>query len=73
MLCWNIAKLSLVGRVVVGFHVAHLSVWLCSRSALPKVQRLNRNFLWESKDCSYVRAKVSWKVIAAPKDEGGLG
>ena len=44
-----------------------------SRSALSQVQRLIRNFLWGSKDGSYVRAKVSWKVITATKEEGGLG
>ena len=38
-----------------------------------KVQMLIRNFLWGSKDCSFFRAKVYWKVITAPKEEGGLG
>ena len=76
---WNTAKLSLAGRVVIANQVLLasmwyiLSAWLGSRSALSQVQRLIRNFLWGSKDCSDVRAKVSWKVITTPKDEGGLG
>ena len=37
-----------------------------------KVQMLIRNFLWGSKDCSFFRAKVYWKVITTPKEEGGL-
>ena len=55
-----IAKLSLVGRVVVVNQVLLasmwyiLSTWLCSRLALSQVQRLIRNSPWGSKDCSYV-------------------
>ena len=65
LLYWNTVKLSLVGRVVVANQVLlaskwyTLSTWLCSHHALSQIQRLIRNFLRGSKDCSYVRAKVS--------------
>ena len=77
LLYWNTAKFSLAGRVVVANQVLLasmwyiLSAWLSSHSAFSQVQRLMGNFIWGSKDCSYVRAKVSWKVITAPKDESG--
>ena len=79
LLYWNTPKLSLASRGLVANQVSLASTWyilsasLCSRFALSQVQRLIRNFLWGSNDCSYVRAKVSWKVITTPKDEGGLG
>ena len=43
-----------------------LSAWLYSRLVLSQVQRLIRDFLWGSTNCSYVRAKVCWKIVTTP-------
>ena len=67
------SKVVVVNQVLFAFMWCILSTWLWSRSVLSQVKRLIWNFLWGSKDCSFVKAKVFWKAIIAPMKEGGLG
>ena len=38
-----------------------------------KIEQIFSGFLWSGKDVNARRAKVGWKSLCLPKEEGGLG
>ena len=72
-------SLSFAGRVIVVnqvllstmWYVA--SCWIFVKSAIGKIQRLIRNFLWSGGDGSFARAKAAWSTQILPNAKGGLG
>lgn len=53
----------------------HISICCClSAWAVREIDRRHRAFLWAGADAvSSGRCKVSWPLVCAPKDHGGLG
>ena len=41
--------------------------------ACSKIEQIFGGFLWSSKDVNARKAKVGWKFLCLPKEEGGLG
>ena len=76
---WSTKSLSFAGRVIVVNQVLLstmwyvTSCWIFVKSAIGKIQRLIRNFLWSGGDGSFARAKVAWSTLILPKSKGGLG
>ncbi|KAL2251957.1 UNVERIFIED_CONTAM: putative ribonuclease H protein [Sesamum indicum] len=75
---WEGISLSYAGRVQITKSVlSTLSLYWASAFILPKkvikeIEKRLRNFLWKgTTSCGY--AKVAWKDVCRPADEGGLG
>ncbi|GJZ06511.1 RNA-directed DNA polymerase, eukaryota, reverse transcriptase zinc-binding domain protein [Tanacetum coccineum] len=42
-------------------------------SIVKEIDKVMKNFLWDSSGSGNGRAKIAWKVVCRPKDQGGLG
>ncbi|GKA14637.1 RNA-directed DNA polymerase, eukaryota, reverse transcriptase zinc-binding domain protein [Tanacetum coccineum] len=42
-------------------------------SIVKEINKVMKNFLWDSSGSGNGRAKIAWKVVCRPKDQGGLG
>nr|GEW19040.1 hypothetical protein [Tanacetum cinerariifolium] len=49
------------------------SVYLLPTTVINDLEKLFKKFLWNAGDSARGKAKVSWKVVCMPKDQGGLG
>lgn len=49
------------------------SVFILPKSIIKDIEKLIRGFLWCQGDLKQGKAKVSWKKVCLPKEEGGLG
>ncbi|XP_022024397.1 uncharacterized protein LOC110924709 [Helianthus annuus] len=67
-------RLQLIISVLSSLHIYWSSVFLLPNRVIISLEAKMRNFLW-SQDSSFQkgRAKVSWKSVCVPKNEGGLG
>lgn len=66
-------RLQLVISVLSSMHVFWSSVFILPISISKEIEKLLRGFLWCQGDLKHGKAKVSWKCICLPKEEGGLG
>lgn len=68
--CWLIAAHKLC-------HYQHDQLWLQAftlpSSCLKEIESLCSAFLWSGPELKSSKAKVSWKDICLPKNEGGMG
>ncbi|KAL2235698.1 UNVERIFIED_CONTAM: hypothetical protein Sindi_1302000 [Sesamum indicum] len=75
---WEGMAISYAGRVqIIKFVLMSLSLYLASAFILPKkvtneIEKRLRTFLWKGTTTTGY-AKVAWKDLCRPKDEGGLG
>ncbi|KAL2228513.1 UNVERIFIED_CONTAM: hypothetical protein Sindi_1831000 [Sesamum indicum] len=75
---WEGISLSYAGRVqIIKFVLSALSLYWASAFILPKkvineIEKRLRTFLWKGTTSSGY-AKVAWKDVCRPTDEGGLG
>nr|KAJ0211180.1 hypothetical protein LSAT_V11C400156810 [Lactuca sativa] len=66
-------RLQLISAVLASLPVYWASVVLLPKGIIKEVEKIMRNFLWNSgQNCKGV-AKVSWNKICKPKTYGGLG
>ncbi|GKD03414.1 hypothetical protein Tco_1178388 [Tanacetum coccineum] len=47
--------------------------YLLSKTVVKEIDKVMKSFLWDSRGNSNGRAKIAWKVVCRPKDQGGLG
>ncbi|GKB98576.1 hypothetical protein Tco_0984713 [Tanacetum coccineum] len=48
-------------------------VFLLLKTVINDINRIMKNFLWNQSDDSKGKAKVAWKAVCKPKNQGGLG
>lgn len=66
-------KIKLISSVIYGMVNFWSSVFVLPKHFYAKVDSLCSAFLWKNKAGSASGARVAWKDICKPKDEGGLG
>ncbi|GJZ31357.1 RNA-directed DNA polymerase, eukaryota, reverse transcriptase zinc-binding domain protein, partial [Tanacetum coccineum] len=66
-------RLQLIAIVLDSIHVYWALVFLLPTTIIIEINRLLKWFLWNQGDTSKGKAKVAWKDICRPKDQGGLG
>ena len=59
--------------VIASMHVYWASVFILPAHIILEIEQIMRSFLWNQSDTCRGKAKVSWKVVYLPKEEGGLG
>lgn len=76
---WTSRHLSYAGRLQLLKLVIHsitnfrLAAFRLPNSFLEEIERLCAAFLWSGPDLNPKKAKVAWKYVCQPKEEGGLG
>lgn len=76
---WRARYLFIAGRItLIQFALANLPIYFmtlfkCSSSVVNRIEKLQRNFLWQGKVSKKNYHLLNWKSICMPKEEGGLG
>ncbi|GJW79885.1 RNA-directed DNA polymerase, eukaryota, reverse transcriptase zinc-binding domain protein [Tanacetum coccineum] len=73
--CWRNKFLSYVERLqlIASMHVYWASVYILPSGVIRDIEKLLKRFLWNSGDSAQGKARVSWKTVCKPKENGGLG
>nr|GEV80701.1 RNA-directed DNA polymerase, eukaryota, reverse transcriptase zinc-binding domain protein [Tanacetum cinerariifolium] len=76
--CWRNKVLTYAGRiqliasVLSSMQIYWASVYMLPDATIKEVERLLQGFLWCQGPLTNAKAKVAWKVVCLPKDQGGL-
>ena len=76
---WTSRSLSFAGRLQLISSVLYsIQTYWCSMFIIPKftcykIEQIFSGFLWSGTDVNARRAKVGWKSLCLPKEEGGIG
>ncbi|GJT90597.1 RNA-directed DNA polymerase, eukaryota, reverse transcriptase zinc-binding domain protein, partial [Tanacetum coccineum] len=77
--CWKNNSLSYAGRtqllasVLASIQVYWASVFRFPKMVIKDMERLFKGFLWNKGELQRGKARVSWKEVCQPKQNGGLG
>ncbi|GKA90013.1 RNA-directed DNA polymerase, eukaryota, reverse transcriptase zinc-binding domain protein [Tanacetum coccineum] len=66
-------RLQLIVFVMASMHIYWASISLIPKTTVKEIEKALKGFLWCQGDMKRGAAKVAWKVICAPKSQGGLG
>lgn len=66
-------RLQLINSVITSLAKFWMTAFRLPGSCLKDIERLFSAFLWSGPDLKTTKAKVSWKDVCYPKNEGGLG
>ncbi|GKA41366.1 RNA-directed DNA polymerase, eukaryota, reverse transcriptase zinc-binding domain protein [Tanacetum coccineum] len=66
-------RLQLVASVLASMQVYWASVFILPKTVVKDIDRLLKGFLWCQGNLTKGKAKVAWKLVCRPKNEGGLG
>ncbi|GKA13247.1 hypothetical protein Tco_0692893 [Tanacetum coccineum] len=66
-------RLQLISSVLASLHTYWDSVYLIPKAVVNEIDKAMKAFLWSHGGGNKGRAKVAWKVVCRPKDQGGLG
>ena len=76
---WTVRSLSFAGRlqlirsIVNGIHCYWSNHTLLPKAIVNRIEQMIRNFLWQGNNMGKGVAKVAWKIVVKPCNEGGLG
>ncbi|GJW50193.1 RNA-directed DNA polymerase, eukaryota, reverse transcriptase zinc-binding domain protein [Tanacetum coccineum] len=66
-------RVQLITSVLASMQTYWAAVYLLPKAIVKEINKVMKNFLWDSSGSGNGRAKISWKVVCRPKDQGGLG
>ncbi|KAM7481515.1 hypothetical protein LguiB_006098 [Lonicera macranthoides] len=66
-------KLTLIHSVLNSIPIYFLSIFKIPATVAKNIEKLMRNFLWESMDKGKGEHLVAWKIVSKSKEMGGLG
>ncbi|XP_010435962.1 PREDICTED: uncharacterized protein LOC104719693 [Camelina sativa] len=77
--CWSARHLSFAGRLQLIASVLHslINFWMSAfrlpNACISEIDSLCSAFLWSGPTLNTKKAKVAWKDVCIPREEGGLG
>ncbi|XP_022014827.1 uncharacterized protein LOC110914335 [Helianthus annuus] len=66
-------RLQLINSVLSSMHIFWAAVFIIPAHVTKDLEKRMRHFLWNKGRQGKVHAKVAWKEVCLPKEEGGLG
>ncbi|GJX07924.1 RNA-directed DNA polymerase, eukaryota, reverse transcriptase zinc-binding domain protein [Tanacetum coccineum] len=66
-------RLQLIASVLASMHIYWASVFLIPKTTVIDIEKALKGFLWCHGDFKRGATKVAWKIVCAPKSQGGLG
>nr|GEX17268.1 hypothetical protein [Tanacetum cinerariifolium] len=77
IICWRSKFLLYAGSVLIAYVLSFMKVYRASVYMLPittikELEKLMKGFLWCQGPLTPGKAKVAWKVVCMPKEQGGL-
>ena len=66
-------RIQLIASVLASMQVFWASVFVLPKAVVKDINKVFKDFLWNSGEILRGKAKVSWKQICKTKCEGGLG
>ncbi|XP_022039945.1 uncharacterized protein LOC110942477 [Helianthus annuus] len=66
-------RLQLINYVLSSMHIYWAVVFIIPARVTKELEKRMRRFLWNAGRQGKVHAKVAWKEVCLPKEEGGLG
>ncbi|GJR10934.1 putative reverse transcriptase domain-containing protein [Tanacetum coccineum] len=68
----NLGRIQLIASILASMQMYWALVYLLATTVINDVEKLFKRFLWNAGSAKG-KARVSWKVVCKPKDQGGLG
>nr|GEV10586.1 hypothetical protein [Tanacetum cinerariifolium] len=66
-------RLQLIASVLASMHIYWASAFRLPKAVIKDIDKVLKGYLWCNGEISKGKAKVSWKNVCKPKNEGGLG
>nr|GFD23776.1 reverse transcriptase domain, reverse transcriptase zinc-binding domain protein [Tanacetum cinerariifolium] len=66
-------RIQLIASILASMQMYWASVYLLPAIVINDLEELFKRFLCNARDLAKGKARVSWKVVYTPKDQGGLG
>ncbi|GKB64967.1 hypothetical protein Tco_0921153 [Tanacetum coccineum] len=66
-------RAQLISSVLGSMQVYWGYVFLLLKSVINEIEKMFKNFLWNSEESCKGKSKVAWMDLCKPKDQGGLG
>ncbi|GJR26775.1 RNA-directed DNA polymerase, eukaryota, reverse transcriptase zinc-binding domain protein [Tanacetum coccineum] len=66
-------RLQLIASVLSAMQIYWASVFLLPKNVIYEINKMLKGFLWCQGELTKGKAKISWKSICKPKEQGGLG
>ncbi|GKC01404.1 RNA-directed DNA polymerase, eukaryota, reverse transcriptase zinc-binding domain protein [Tanacetum coccineum] len=66
-------RVQLISSVLASMQTYWASVYLIPKTVVKEIDKVMKKKLWDNKGNNSGRAKIAWKVVCRPKDQGGLG
>nr|GEX18988.1 hypothetical protein [Tanacetum cinerariifolium] len=66
-------RLQLISSVLASIQTYWASVYLIPKTVAKEIDKVMKNFLWSHGCSNGGKAKIAWKVVCRPNDQGGLG
>ncbi|GJU91627.1 hypothetical protein Tco_1304050 [Tanacetum coccineum] len=66
-------RLQLISSVLASMQNYWASVYLIPKIVVKEIDKVMKNFLQSHGGSNGRKAKIAWKVVCRPKDQGGLG
>ncbi|GJY95063.1 RNA-directed DNA polymerase, eukaryota, reverse transcriptase zinc-binding domain protein [Tanacetum coccineum] len=66
-------RIQLIASVLSAMHQYWASVYMLPVGVIKEMDKIFKRFLWNSSNSAQGKARVSWKIVCRPKNQGGLG
>ncbi|GKG43102.1 hypothetical protein Tco_0479786 [Tanacetum coccineum] len=77
--CWRnkllsyAARIQLIASVLSAMHQYWASVYILPLTVIKELEKKFKRFLWNPSGLIKGKARVSWKIVCKPKEQGRLG